>query len=70
MLILDKQVNIIACGEDHSIFITNENEIFGCGRGEKGQLGIGYATHREFRPIRMKGDLPSDQIKAVTCGSQ
>ena len=42
--------------------------MYASGRGDKGQLGVGYASHREFRPISMKGDLPIDKIKQIACG--
>jgi alpha-tubulin suppressor-like RCC1 family protein len=41
---------MIACGEEHSCFLTTENTLYACGKGDFGQLGIGYSTTREFRP--------------------
>ena len=35
-----------------------------CGRGDKGQLGRGYVTERELRPIIVIGS----QIQRVICG--
>lgn len=66
--------NIIqaACGSDHTCFLTEENDVFTCGRGEKGQLGLGYITTREFRPLKVKkiqDFSSSDVIKSVVCGA-
>ena len=62
----------VACGADHSCFLTEENKVFTCGRGDKGQLGIGYTSTREFRPLKTK-DLKemnrNDIVKSVVCGA-
>ena len=44
----------IDCGLEHSCFLTSDGHCFGCGEGEYGQLGVGYVTLKEYRPMRAK----------------
>lgn len=66
------RVRQVACGLDHSCFLTEERDIFTSGKGDKGQLGIGYTSLREFKPLKIKNpkclDL-YDAIKSVACGA-
>jgi alpha-tubulin suppressor-like RCC1 family protein len=38
---LGKNVMMIAAGANHSLCLTNRNDIFSCGYNAKGQLGLG-----------------------------
>jgi hypothetical protein len=42
---------MIACGDDHSVFLTRDYELKACGYGSNGQLGVGFQTKIEHRPI-------------------
>ena len=44
--------------------------MFSCGKGDKGQLGIGFFTHKEYRPILVRLRDFATRIKQVECGSQ
>lgn len=57
-----KPIKHVACGGEHSILVTECNTIYSLGCGDKGQLGIGYESAREFRPQTMQGQLPTDEI--------
>jgi alpha-tubulin suppressor-like RCC1 family protein len=35
-------LKLIGCGFSHSFLVTDKNEIFSCGRNERGQLGLGH----------------------------
>jgi alpha-tubulin suppressor-like RCC1 family protein len=35
------QVIKVAAGLEHSVFLTNDGEVYACGEGEHGQLGLG-----------------------------
>ncbi len=61
--ILGKLIQQVACGADHSCFLTQDNQVYTCGKGDKGQLGIGYPTSREFRPLPMH----SKHLNTETC---
>jgi len=63
-----KQVD---CGFEHSCFLTEHGEVFSCGSGEFGQLGLGYVSYKEYRPVRVriKELEEGDQIVQVACGA-
>ena len=47
----DVRVKAVSCGAYHSCFLSTKGEVFSCGRGDKGQLGIGFISPKEYRPI-------------------
>ena len=61
----------IDCGLEHSCFLTADGHVFGCGEGEYGQLGVGYVSLKEYRPIRAKiRDMPAgDYVTKIACGA-
>lgn len=65
------QVIKVASGLEHSMFLTNDGEVYGCGEGEHGQLGLGYCSLIEYRPIkiRFKELIEIDYITDVACGN-
>ena len=47
----DVQVASVSCGAYHTCFLSTKGEVYSCGRGDKGQLGIGFITQKECQPI-------------------
>ncbi|TNV85686.1 hypothetical protein FGO68_gene2776 [Halteria grandinella] len=69
------QIKEISCGAQHSAFLTFDGDIYVCGNGERGQLGIGIATIKEYKPLKVKltdengkPHLLTPKFKQVTCG--
>lgn len=59
-------VQFIACGSEHSMFLDNEQNVWGCGSNMSGELGLGHAS-RTLSPAK----LPKlDNIQFISCGSQ
>jgi alpha-tubulin suppressor-like RCC1 family protein len=55
----------VACGDEHTIILTENNEIFASGRNNYGQLGLGDLENRyEFIKIQW----PFGNIKQIICG--
>ena len=46
----EKSVVAVAGGEHHTIALTSEGEVFGFGKNDDGQCGLGD-TYTEFRKI-------------------
>jgi alpha-tubulin suppressor-like RCC1 family protein len=36
------KVKMVACGLEHTIFLTEEHKVYSCGAGDNGQLGLGH----------------------------
>ena len=51
--------------------MTADGHVFACGEGEYGQLGVGYVSLKEYRPMRAKfQDLPAgDYVTQISCGA-
>lgn len=50
----DKRVIQIACGEHHSLVLTDKNDVYGWGRGFEGQLGISQKIEIASKPNYVK----------------
>ena len=53
------------------MFLTNNGDVYGCGEGEHGQLGIGQCSLIEYRPLKLRfKDLHEiDYVTDVACGA-
>ncbi|XP_032598724.1 probable E3 ubiquitin-protein ligase HERC4 isoform X1 [Drosophila grimshawi] len=61
-------VRFVACGDEFSVFLTNEGGVFTCGAGAYGQLGHGFCGN-EMLP-RMVMELMGSTISQVACGNR
>ncbi|XP_065086376.1 probable E3 ubiquitin-protein ligase HERC4 isoform X2 [Ochlerotatus camptorhynchus] len=59
-------VRYISCGDDFSVFLTQEGGVFTCGAGTFGQLGHGTCSN-EILP-RMVFELMGSKITQIACG--
>lgn len=54
----------VSCGQDHSLFLTDEGKVFSCGWGADGQTGLGH--HRtSWRPVEVCGDLSGVHVQQI-----
>ena len=44
----------VACGGEHIFAISKSNELFGWGRNEEGQLGLGFLSTMVYEPTLIK----------------
>lgn len=53
------KITQVSCGASHSCFLSDKGDVFSCGNNDKGQLGIGFITTKEYRPIvvRLRGHV-------------
>ena len=58
-------IKSVYCGESHTIILKNDGTLWGCGRGQEGQLGLGNTNApATFTEITTN----TDDIKSVYCG--
>jgi len=66
----DKKITQIACGGEHTIFITQDQEVYACGSGGKGQLGLGDRDDRHEPCLLTSLRNSGRSIQQVKCGNQ
>lgn len=60
----DGQVVQVACGQDHSLFLTDRGEVYSCGWGADGQTGLGHYSITST-PTKLGGDLAGVEVVQV-----
>lgn len=58
------KINSIECGQDHSLFVTENGKVYACGWGADGQTGLGH-FNSEWTPSRVLGDIEGENIVKV-----
>ncbi|TKR72314.1 hypothetical protein L596_019783 [Steinernema carpocapsae] len=59
----------IACGNFHSIALTDQGEVYSWGLNNSGQLGVG-STINHGMPRKVEGTLRNRFVKYVSCGQK
>ena len=62
---IDNDILKVACGENHSVYLTLEGDVWVCGENLHGQLGIGNTQRVVSPPIRIP---KMNSIKSIGCG--
>ncbi len=63
----DHFASSLACGQYHTVIVTNKGEVFSCGKNDYGQLGTD--SNESIRiPARVTGPLDREHILTVRCG--
>lgn len=55
----------VACGQDHSLFLTDQGKVYSCGWGADGQTGLGH-HERSCSPVELGGDLDGVHIQQIS----
>jgi alpha-tubulin suppressor-like RCC1 family protein len=63
---IPERVIDIVCGQDHTLFLTNEGSVYACGLSADGQTGVGSFKNISH-PTRLKGDIEGEKILQVSC---
>ena len=58
-------ISAIACGGDHTVFLTNYGKVYSCGRYNEGQLGQSTSVNP---PAQIENSIGSLTISAIACG--
>lgn len=58
---LDTNVRQVVCGQDHTLFLTEEGQVYSCGLGADGQTGLGHYDAVGV-PCRVQGDIDGEKI--------
>lgn len=62
---LPNNVIDIVCGQDHSLFLTEDGKLFSCGWGADGQTGLGHYNN-QHKPTQVKGDIEGVKVSKVS----
>jgi alpha-tubulin suppressor-like RCC1 family protein len=70
---IPKNITQIAAGSFHVIVKTEDDRMFGWGKGSRGQLGFKYEKGKDANirkvPTEIKLDLDNKSIARISCGS-
>ncbi|KAK2828412.1 hypothetical protein Q5P01_019446 [Channa striata] len=55
----------VACGQDHSLFLTETGKVFACGWGADGQTGLGHHNICSS-PVELGGDLAGVEVQQIS----
>uniref|UniRef100_A0A0B6ZY47 Protein RCC2 homolog n=1 Tax=Arion vulgaris TaxID=1028688 RepID=A0A0B6ZY47_9EUPU len=57
-----------ACGRKHTLFLTENGTVFGCGENKMGQLGLGNQSEQVLSPTQIRYNGPP--IRRISCGGE
>ncbi|XP_036380989.1 RCC1-like G exchanging factor-like protein [Megalops cyprinoides] len=60
----DSRVVQVACGQDHSLFLTQTGRVYACGWGADGQTGLGH-HNMTAHPVPVAGALAGVRVRQV-----
>ncbi len=69
-LSFDVVISVIACGSNHSVFLTATDLLFSFGDNNLGQLGINDRKVKFSEAPLLVASLKSIKIDQITCGGQ
>jgi alpha-tubulin suppressor-like RCC1 family protein len=55
----------VACGQDHTMFITESGQVYSCGWSADGQTGLGHYDNQDA-PALIEGDIKGEKIVKVS----
>jgi len=61
------KISSIACGGSHLFAISRTNELFGWGKNDEGQLGLGFISDYVSDPMLIR-DIAHKSITSIACG--
>ena len=64
-----QRIKEVSCGSNHTCFLTYKHEVYSCGANYVGQLGVGFISDKEFRPIVVRLRKNVDMMRQVSCGN-
>ncbi|XP_008544821.1 RCC1-like G exchanging factor-like protein [Microplitis demolitor] len=59
-----QRIAAVTAGQDHSIFLTEQGQVYACGWGADGQTGQGHYEN-QWQPGLVKGELADEKIVKV-----
>ena len=64
-----RKVVQVACGQDHTLALTSDGDLYAWGSNRYGQVGTGRAGSHEMEPVKVSGINEFDaKITFIACG--
>ena len=63
---------LVSCGNEHSLILSKNNEVYGIGNNEDGVLGLNDLKLKSYKPILIhfgEKDEYTKKIKQISCGT-
>ncbi|XP_014288532.1 RCC1-like G exchanging factor-like protein [Halyomorpha halys] len=58
----------VVCGQDHTLFLTNQGKVWSCGWGADGQTGLVH-TDPTSKPAQVRGEIENEKIIKIAARS-
>ncbi|XP_074593164.1 RCC1-like G exchanging factor-like protein [Brevipalpus obovatus] len=62
---IEGKIAKIVCGQDHTLFLTENGQVYACGMGSDGQTGLGHYKNTGI-PELVKGDIEGEKIVDIS----
>jgi len=63
---IEEPVSKVVCGQDHTLFLSEQGKVYSCGWGADGQTGQGH-FRSESEPRLVEGDIQGEKIVDLSC---
>ncbi|XP_054714057.1 RCC1-like G exchanging factor-like protein [Uloborus diversus] len=65
---VSNDIREVVCGQDHTLLLTENGEVYSFGWSADGQTGLGHYNN-QFKPALVKGDIEGERIVQLSCSA-
>lgn len=67
-IVINDKISQVYCGQDHSMFVTDQGSVWSCGWSADGQTGVGHYNNTD-RITKCVGDIVGENIIKLACSA-